>query len=225
MGVGLPLLLVRYTYGTAVHTGLFRRGRACRWYSLGTPTVKLFTRASSGLGWACLCYWSGTVVPFGQSRWFSRKAEVASLPSAFGQIHSWAVGTQSAFHAFQYRTDPFMGPFLYWTRGSQSDIISRIGLTFLSIFDIWCLSSDRSCGSYGTWLLFWISDTGIIRYWLNFYRIGQSGIRYQSLVQYRNEKLNIGYRRYNVQYRCPPMVRFSPEVALLVTFYKYDMIC
>ncbi len=50
---------------------------------------------------------------------------------------------------------------------------------------------------------FWISDIGLFRYRLNFYRKCLSDIR---MVQYRIEKLNIGYGRYKVQYRFPPLL-------------------
>jgi hypothetical protein len=125
-------------------------------------------------------------------------------------------GHRHAIHAFRYRTEPFLGPFRYWTKGLSFWYYIQYWTNICC--DIWYLKNlavymgisctcsakyisgkiaDSSCGK-GTCLLFWISDIRFIQYQLNLYRISQSDIWYQSSVRYqmfryRTEKLNIGF--------------------------------
>jgi hypothetical protein len=79
-----------------------------------------------------------------------------------------------------------------------SSVLSSLLYCLMSTYRyIWCLPTHMIAASLYDVILFWISDIGLIRHWLNIYRISQSDIRYQSLVdigmiRYRTKELNIG---------------------------------
>ncbi len=115
----------------------------------------------------------------------------------------------SAIRAFWFQTEPYIGPFRYTgPKGSQSDIISDIGLTFIGISDIRLVKNVFTCRHLHTQphtlgarfriifvvgmlpAYYWISDIGILRCRPNLNWISQSDIRYRSSVWYWTEKLN-----------------------------------